>query len=489
MKILVFDSLDSTSTHAARLLDENESAPFVVIARSQEAGRGRSGRLWESPQGGLYCTLVLPPDMHPDPQHPGSLPLWVAAQTAAWIQQTFSVRVTIKWPNDLLFAGRKLAGILCEMRMQGKTLGPLMIGIGINLYDAPMVSEQESIDLESVLQRPLLVDALELGRALAEFLVLKTTAKEWRKTYEAFALENGQVFSDGGSPHSLCGVTAEGGLQLLDLHSKVVKTLSSVSHGYRWSYQQKNPLLVADIGNSLVKLGCFVDARSSELEMLRIDLRDEGFPDRLQEFLARLSVRRPWIIHGISVASRPWEKLSEALKPHQLTLVPVPKRSIRVNYSAYNFAQLGIDRVSLAEAAVQAYPNQALLVISAGTCITIEALNAQGEYLGGYILPGFQTKLNSLHLRTDRLPLLKIYEEDTRSLGLFGHDTKEAMLSGVIHESIALIEYLCRQMPQTPRLLITGGDGRIFGRFISGEFYEALTLEGIRLMAKGGAVC
>lgn len=488
MKILAFDSLDSTSTHAARLLDAGETAPFAIIAREQNAGRGRSGRQWESPKGGLYFTLVLPSENHPDPANPGSLPLWVASQTAAWIQKTFSVRVTIKWPNDLLFGGRKLAGILCESRMQGKTLGPLIIGIGINLHDAPDVTEQESVALEGILRRPLPLDAEALGKDLAEFLWEKTKDRDWRKSYETFALENGQLFSDGQSFHSLYGVTPEGGMQLIDLQSKVMQTLSTVSHGYRWVYQQRNPLLVADIGNSLVKLGYFADAKSSKLEILRLDLREEGFQKKLHDFLELLPIPKPWVVHGITVASRPWEKLSEALKPLNLTLVPVPKRSIRVNYSAYNFDQLGIDRVSLAEAALQIYPNQALLVISAGTCITVEALNAQGEYLGGYILPGFQTKLNSLHLRTDRLPLLKIYEENTLNLGLFGHDTKEAMLSGIIHESIALIEYLCRQMPAPPRLVMTGGDGLIFSRFITGDFHEALTLEGIRLMANGGAV-
>ncbi|MES2744086.1 MAG: biotin--[acetyl-CoA-carboxylase] ligase [Bdellovibrionota bacterium] len=489
MNILAFDSLDSTSTHAARLLDANEAVPFAVIAKSQTQGRGRSGRSWESPKGGLYLTLVLPPSHHPDPKNPGCLPLWVASQTALWIQKTWSVRITIKWPNDLLFAGRKLGGILCEGRMHGRDLGPLIIGIGINLHDAPDVSEQESVALEGILKRPVSEDAFDLARSLAEFLSTQSLKKTWRDDYRYFGLESGQLFDDGQSVHSLYDVTDEGAMQLIDLKSKELKTLNSVSHGFRWVYQQKNPMIVADIGNSLVKVGYFPDASNCDFEILRLDLRDESLTQSLAEFFESRTYPKPWIVHGITVASRPWEKLSEALKTHQLTLVPVPKRSIRVDYGAYNFAQLGIDRVALSEAAKDQFPSDGVLVVSAGTCITIEALTAKGEYLGGHILPGLQTKLNSLHLRTDRLPLLKIYEERLDNLSLFGHDTKDAMLSGIIHETVALIDYLKRQMPENSRLVFTGGDGQILNRFIAGDYREALTLEGIRLMAKGGAIC
>ncbi len=152
MKVLFFESLDSTSSLATRLLDaKGESLLFAVVARVQTAGRGRSGKTWESPPGGLYITLVLPPEMHPDWLNRGAIPLWVAAQSAAFIHKKFGIRVTIKWPNDLLFAGKKLAGILCESRLYGNDWGPVLIGIGINLHDAPAVAEQDSISVDAVL--------------------------------------------------------------------------------------------------------------------------------------------------------------------------------------------------------------------------------------------------------------------------------------------------------------------------------------------------
>jgi biotin-[acetyl-CoA-carboxylase] ligase BirA-like protein len=493
MKILAFDSLDSTSSFATRQLDEGtESLPFAVIAKSQTSGRGRSGKQWESPLGGLYFTLVLPPEMHPVPANRGSLPLWVAAQTALFLQHRFSIRVTIKWPNDLLFAGQKLAGILCESRLHGNDWGPVLIGIGINLHQAPDVEEQQSTSIDSILGTTQL-DALQLGEELCSFLEKRLLEKDWLKTYEAFALEAGQLWrGENGEIAQLKAVTTDGALVLESLDPKSSQTINSVSHGFRWVYQLQEamPLLVADIGNSLCKIAYFADARKSEAVILKIDIREPDHGEKLNEFIQSLRLPMPWVMHGITVANRPWEKLQELLAPHQISLISLPKRNLRTDFSQYHFAQLGIDRVALSEAARHQFRDSPVLVISAGTCITVEALSAKGQYLGGYILPGLQTKLNSLHLRTDRLPLLKIYEEKIPDdLPLFGHDTKGAMISGLIHESVALIEYLIRQMTnqgEAPRLLFTGGDGEILSRFIPGEFRSDLVLEGVRLLTLGG---
>lgn len=495
MKILAFDSLDSTSSFATRQLDADaESLPFAVVARMQTAGRGRSGKTWESPLGGLYFTLVLPPELHPDSAHRGALPLWVAAQTAAFIHETFGIRVTIKWPNDLLFAGRKLAGILCESRLHGNDWGAVLIGIGINLHEAPQVEEQESISIDGIIG-PAERDALKIGTDLCHFLETRLKEKNWLKTYEAYALESGQLWrSDSGQIRQLKSVSEEGALLLEGLGEENPQSLSTVSHGYRWIYQLQEavPLLVADIGNSLVKIAFYQDARKSEAKILKIDIRDPDHESKLGDFISGLDVPKPWVLHGITVASRPWQKLAELLAPYQIHLVVLPKRSLRVDFSQYHFAQLGIDRVALSEAARHQYRTTPVLVVSAGTCMTIEALSASGQYLGGYILPGLQTKLNSLHLRTDRLPLLKIYEEKLEEdLPLFGHDTRSAMLSGLIHESVALIEYLLRQMTKakeslTPRVMFTGGDGEVLSRYFDGEFRSDLVLEGVRLLTLGG---
>jgi len=506
MKILAFDSLDSTSSFALRQLDSgSETLPFAVVARSQTAGRGRSGRLWESPEGGLYLTLVLPPDLHPLPSHRGSLPLWVAAHTADFIHASFGIRVTIKWPNDLLFAGRKLSGILCESRLHGNDWGPVIIGIGINLHEAPAVTEQMSISIRGILGPEREFDALKLGGDLCQFLETRLKQPGWLKTYQAYALEKGQLWrSEGGQLRTLKSVSEEGSLLLSGVGEDSVETINTASHGYRWVYQLEDdlPLMVADIGNSLCKLAYYENARRGAAKILKIDLRDPDHGEQLAVFLESLNHPKPWIAHGIAVASRPWERLSELLKPYQISLVEVPKRPLRVDFSGYHYSQLGIDRVALSEAARHQFRDVPVLVISAGTCITVEALSSKGRYLGGYILPGLQTKLNSLHLRTERLPLLRIYEEKLpKDLSLFGHDTRGAMLSGVIHETVALVEYLVRELvkgelegeggedkDKSPRVMLTGGDGEILGRFITCEYRSDLVIEGVRLITLGGQI-
>lgn len=493
MKIFRFDSLDSTSAHASRLLDQAaEQAPFAVMSRTQTQGRGRSGRSWSSPDGGLYLTLVI------DGAHafkPALLPLWVAASTAAWIHKVFHIRCTVKWPNDLLFAGRKLAGILCEGRVQGQVIGPSIIGIGINLHDAPAVAEQATTSIDAILGRVQELDALQLAESLLEFLLGNLRNHDWMQQYRNYALEEGQLWQDGsGRLAKLAGIDENGQLLLRSLADGRVEALHSASHGFRWLQQgdDSKPLLVADLGNSLGKLAAF---RGNEAPAFtRVNLlhpRDEDKAE-LGRFIAAYELPKMWPVFAISVSDRASEQLRSQLREHGLELHAVPKRPLLVNYDAYRFQELGIDRIAMSEAAESLRPRQAKIVVSAGTCVTVEVLDAERRYLGGYILPGLQTKLNSLHLRTDRLPALKISDLDPNaSIDLLGHDTRTAMLYGVLQETALTIRGLAhelnRQHPdQTWTLLCTGGDGLILSRILDAEFLPDLILRGIRLMVLGG---
>ncbi len=118
MKIFQFETLDSTSSHASRLIEGGEKPPFAVISLRQTEGRGRSGKTWSSPEGGLYLTVVFDSRELAHTKQ-GQWPLLAATAVAMWLRQEFSFRATIKWPNDILYAGQKLAGILCESSVQG----------------------------------------------------------------------------------------------------------------------------------------------------------------------------------------------------------------------------------------------------------------------------------------------------------------------------------------------------------------------------------
>ena len=106
----------------------------LVWAARQEQGRGRLGRVWASPEGGLYCSLILRPMRAPAeiPQ----LSLVAGLSTAEAIHEVTQLHPAIRWPNDLLLGGKKVAGILAEG--QSHSLRPaVVIGIGINVSTDP----------------------------------------------------------------------------------------------------------------------------------------------------------------------------------------------------------------------------------------------------------------------------------------------------------------------------------------------------------------
>ena len=129
--IRYFEELASTSTTASELAAAGAAEGVVVIAESQSRGRGRLGRSWLSPPyRNLYVSLVLRPPIAPT-QAP-ILALVAGLATADALAAT-GVEPRIKWPNDVLVDGRKVAGILAEMAGDGASVSAVVLGIGINV--------------------------------------------------------------------------------------------------------------------------------------------------------------------------------------------------------------------------------------------------------------------------------------------------------------------------------------------------------------------
>ena len=125
--VLRFASLPSTMTLAAQLAAEGAEHGTAVVADEQTAGQGRLGRTWHSErEAGLYVTFLLRLKLCPDSVPVTTLALGLAAVEA--IEQTCSVRCDLRWPNDLLIAEKKVAGILAQL-----TGGVLLAGIGVNV--------------------------------------------------------------------------------------------------------------------------------------------------------------------------------------------------------------------------------------------------------------------------------------------------------------------------------------------------------------------
>lgn len=166
---VVFDSIDSTNAEAARRAAAGDTGPYWIRATQQTAGRGRRGRSWTSDPGNLFLTYL-----GAAAKPPGEVALlsFAAALAVADIADHAIGRPTarLKWPNDVLIVGRKVAGILLESGAlkDGRTW--FAVGIGINVASAPSDVNQPIAALSAATgAKAMTLDALEtlLRRRLA----------------------------------------------------------------------------------------------------------------------------------------------------------------------------------------------------------------------------------------------------------------------------------------------------------------------------------
>ena len=126
-----FDALGSTMDEARALALAGAAHGTAVAARVQTAGRGRGGRVWLSQPGNLHATIVLRPPA--DPRRAPELGFVTALAVAEAVDAVACCRTSLKWPNDVLHGGAKLAGILMERLDDGAVLA----GIGVNVAHSP----------------------------------------------------------------------------------------------------------------------------------------------------------------------------------------------------------------------------------------------------------------------------------------------------------------------------------------------------------------
>lgn len=165
-----YPTVTSTMDVAAEAAQDGAPEGLVIAAGEQTSGRGRRGRVWSSPAGaGLYLTFVLRPPLEPA-AGPALALLTLAAGVAVRdaLGLATGCRPELKWPNDLLVGGRKLAGILAEGVGLGRPDQTVLIGLGINLLAAahPGGIAARATSLESELGQPV-----DRGRVLEEVLV------------------------------------------------------------------------------------------------------------------------------------------------------------------------------------------------------------------------------------------------------------------------------------------------------------------------------
>lgn len=131
-EILYRESVDSTNRLAAELARAGAEQGTTVVAEQQTAGRGRLGRTWTSPaRVNLYCSVVLRPSI--PPLEVPRLTLVAGIAVAEAVRATADVAAEIKWPNDVLIGGRKVAGVLTELEAEADRVRFVIVGIGVNL--------------------------------------------------------------------------------------------------------------------------------------------------------------------------------------------------------------------------------------------------------------------------------------------------------------------------------------------------------------------
>lgn len=224
-RIICVRETESTNLLAFHLADEGAADGTVVIAETQTGGRGRLGRRWESPPGvNLYCSVIIRPPI--SPLHASQLTFLSAVAVSRAIENATPLRPCIKWPNDILVNGRKIAGLLNEMNAETDTIHCVVLGIGVNInmeknqFPEGLRQPASSLSLES----GAVVDRRDFTRSLLSALdtlydgYLRNGFAVIRDEWLARSMITGKrvrvSFGEGTSVGEVAGIDMDGALLL-----------------------------------------------------------------------------------------------------------------------------------------------------------------------------------------------------------------------------------------------------------------------------------
>jgi BirA family biotin operon repressor/biotin-[acetyl-CoA-carboxylase] ligase len=219
-QLVILSETTSTNDALRSLADAGAPAGAIVIAESQTAGRGQAGRTWTSPPGkSLLFSILLRNDTGPDgAPDPSATPIRVGLALCNAIRRVSGLDVRIKWPNDIVHEGKKLAGILCE-GASGAAGAFVVAGIGVNIHQA-------EDDWPSGLRAPATSLLLATGRNVSRAALAGGIVKRLRPFRlegelapsvltdfrDHDALFGRRITLDDGSSVTACGIDAHGAL-------------------------------------------------------------------------------------------------------------------------------------------------------------------------------------------------------------------------------------------------------------------------------------
>ena len=227
-----FDSIGSTNDEALAWANDGAHDLSLVIADEQTSGRGRLNRKWFTPAGSaIAASLILRPDDMLRPYL--SRVVGLAALSIAETCKGLNLNPQIKWPNDILVDGKKLAGILIENIWTGDRIDSLVIGMGINVHKEsvpptevlqfPATSIENEIDAAAPAREEILHNILSNFIEIRKRIAADDFIASWNVLL-AFRGEQVQILTGNESPITgeLLGLESNGSLGLKDSHGRIV---------------------------------------------------------------------------------------------------------------------------------------------------------------------------------------------------------------------------------------------------------------------------
>ncbi|MEI8088363.1 MAG: biotin--[acetyl-CoA-carboxylase] ligase [Opitutaceae bacterium] len=224
--LTVLHETDSTNDEAARQLAAGRSTPFAIIAHRQTKARGRLGRPWHSPaNGNLYVSFAFRPQIEPARMTPFTL--WMGLNLCELIANATPLKPSLKWPNDLLFNGRKAGGLLTEARIDADQIRDLVFGLGLNLNSLPSTWPgdlgKRAVSLAELIGKPVdfnRFSAAVIGRVLLAYqrFLEGDHIKNFADLWHRFDILRGQHVTvlEGSAryPGTVIGIDDDGALLL-----------------------------------------------------------------------------------------------------------------------------------------------------------------------------------------------------------------------------------------------------------------------------------
>lgn len=227
-----FRKLDSTNIYAKNLLKNGASEGDIVISDIQKSGRGRKNRVWYSPFGGLWFSVILFPII--PPQNAMLITMTCSVSIAQGIYEIIDVKPEIKWPNDLLIHDKKVCGILTELDAEIDKINYSIVGIGINVNNK-IINELKDIAVSLKEVTGFDISRVELLRSILKNLdknysMLKSNKYEdIRNLWFSFSNMIGQKIKVDNEKSTLIGIVKnidENGCLILDVKGKIKRIIT-----------------------------------------------------------------------------------------------------------------------------------------------------------------------------------------------------------------------------------------------------------------------